>query len=328
MIYEKQRKMDTAQHTELKVNIYHLKNFIAASREGSFNRAAKLLDYAPQTISSSIRQLEKELGMPLFERSSKGLELTSFGLAFLREAQRVESGIERLEKFPTLFTGNQNHLAQLKVGMSTSSLYRAFCSEFFSRASFDTAEHTSIFPISCAPGDGLLSLDEGMLDALVFETFGDQRCLSRFEDMSIRKIATAPLVVAVSRNSALANKSEVSLTDLSPYSFVSFTNHGYLKLAVKEKCAQRGFTFSYLCDPMQKDLDAWSIVENDDAAMFVHSSTYWDSNHPRCAFLSLAPDDALLLNVFLVYKSDHVNSTLLELETLLVSLYEDEPPMK
>ena len=76
---------------------------VAAHR--SFNRAAAALGIAQPTLSRSIKQLEQQLGLPLFKRSAQGVEPTDFGLMFLREAESVVAQVADLEQQVSLAKG-------------------------------------------------------------------------------------------------------------------------------------------------------------------------------------------------------------------------------
>ena len=47
---------------------------------GSINKAAQKMFLSQSTLSSSIRELERELGIKIFKRSNKGIELTDDGI--------------------------------------------------------------------------------------------------------------------------------------------------------------------------------------------------------------------------------------------------------
>ncbi|PYI52172.1 LysR family transcriptional regulator [Paenibacillus flagellatus] len=59
-----------------------LKVFAAVAEEGSISRAAERLEYVQSNVTARIRKLESELGVPLFRRHPKGVELTEKGKAF------------------------------------------------------------------------------------------------------------------------------------------------------------------------------------------------------------------------------------------------------
>jgi DNA-binding transcriptional LysR family regulator len=72
-----------------------LRYFIAVAEELSFTRAAARLYIAQQALSAQISQLEQRLGVPLFERTTRSVELTPEGERFLEDAKRALAAIER-----------------------------------------------------------------------------------------------------------------------------------------------------------------------------------------------------------------------------------------
>jgi DNA-binding transcriptional LysR family regulator len=67
----------------------HLRVFLAVARERNFTRAAEHLHLAQQAVSKSIAQLERELGVELFERTSRDVRPTAAGEALLADAEGV-----------------------------------------------------------------------------------------------------------------------------------------------------------------------------------------------------------------------------------------------
>lgn len=77
------------------MEFYHLRSFVAVAQTGNLTRAAKRLYTTPPAISAHIKALEEELSTELFNRSSKGMELTEKGQLLLVKAQRtLESAVD------------------------------------------------------------------------------------------------------------------------------------------------------------------------------------------------------------------------------------------
>ncbi|MFC7514603.1 LysR family transcriptional regulator [Herbaspirillum sp. GCM10030257] len=87
-----------------------VRDFIAVAERGSLRAASRYLDIPQPTITRSIQELEKELGVPLFERSARGVQLTPMGQAFLRRANAVRSELQHAK----------DEIAQLKGEMHGS----------------------------------------------------------------------------------------------------------------------------------------------------------------------------------------------------------------
>ena len=80
------------------MNILHMKYAVEVARIGSLNKAAGILFIAPPNLSRSIKELENELGITIFERSSRGMGLTAEGEEFVRYAERALRQIDDIER--------------------------------------------------------------------------------------------------------------------------------------------------------------------------------------------------------------------------------------
>ena len=69
------------------MELRQLATFVAVAEEGSFTRAADRLHVVQSAVSAAVRNLEKELGAPLFDRSTHSVKLTDAGRALLPDAR-------------------------------------------------------------------------------------------------------------------------------------------------------------------------------------------------------------------------------------------------
>ncbi|MBP1205054.1 DNA-binding transcriptional LysR family regulator [Duganella sp. 1411] len=71
------------------MEIHHLKTFAAVAREGSITRASERLFLSQPAVSAHVKAMEDYLGLTLFERTARGMSLTSNGQRILAKAERT-----------------------------------------------------------------------------------------------------------------------------------------------------------------------------------------------------------------------------------------------
>ncbi len=80
------------------MNILHMKYAVEVANAGSLNRASEELLIAPPNLSRSIKELEADLGIMIFDRSSKGMNLTRRGEEFVHYAKKILEQIDDVER--------------------------------------------------------------------------------------------------------------------------------------------------------------------------------------------------------------------------------------
>jgi DNA-binding transcriptional LysR family regulator len=74
------------------MELRHLRYFVMAAEEEHFGRAARRLNVSEPTLSEQLRDLERDVGVRLFERLTRGVRLTAAGMAFLEDTRRILEG--------------------------------------------------------------------------------------------------------------------------------------------------------------------------------------------------------------------------------------------
>jgi DNA-binding transcriptional LysR family regulator len=80
------------------VSLVQLESFVAVAEEAHVGRAARRLHLSQPPLTRRIQQLEQELGVGLFERTSKGMRLSPAGAALLPEARAILEQVARVRE--------------------------------------------------------------------------------------------------------------------------------------------------------------------------------------------------------------------------------------
>lgn len=104
------------------MKLSHLRDVIAAAECGSLRAAARQLGVAQPAITRSIREIEAELGVPLFERHQQGVRLTPMGQTFLRRAEAAQTELRRAREEIAQLRGEMR--GQVAFGISAVSTLR------------------------------------------------------------------------------------------------------------------------------------------------------------------------------------------------------------
>lgn len=102
------------------MDIKVLTYFLKACETKSFSSAAREVYISPQGMNRAIRQLEKELGVPLFESSNQGIVLTKYGERFEKFCRKVTGEFQRLNKDISSIKEDSTH--NISIGLANGSI--------------------------------------------------------------------------------------------------------------------------------------------------------------------------------------------------------------
>ncbi len=108
----------------MNIELRHLRYFLAVADCQSMSRAAVQLGIQQPPLSVQIQALEKHLGLVLFHRRSRGMELTEGGELFVNEARRIVDDMALTEQRMTRFARGEQ--GTLRVGFTSSAAAHAF----------------------------------------------------------------------------------------------------------------------------------------------------------------------------------------------------------
>ncbi|MFC4004002.1 LysR substrate-binding domain-containing protein [Prauserella oleivorans] len=216
------------------MELRHLRYFTAVADTCHFGKAAERLHMAQPALSHAIRQLEAELGAPLFTRTTRQVRLTPAGEFLLGEAHRVLDTVEDSVRGVRRIA--EGRLGLVRVGFTGTSAYshlpriaRAVKQELPGVAVEVRAD--LLTPAQCE------SLRTGDLD------LGVLRPPARGDDIDLHTLEVEPLILAVPADHRLAVEPVVSMADLRTESFVSYASKdSVVNDAVLRSCEAAGFS--------------------------------------------------------------------------------------
>ncbi|KAF0817610.1 Transcriptional regulator CidR, LysR family [Bacillus sp. ZZV12-4809] len=226
------------------MDIRHLEYFAEVAQHLSFTKASQTLHVTQPSISKAIKNLEGELGVPLFYRSSKQLELTDAGKAVLINAKKV------LEAFQNL-TLELTDLMELKGGEIKIGIPPIVGAAFFSKLISQYKEKFPLIEIKLTEvGTKKIKkgVEDGTLDIGLICTVPAHG--SSFE---IIKVLKDPLMLIIHREHRLASKTEVHFSELAKEPFILYRKDFTLYDLIIEECLKSGFQPNIVCESSQKD---------------------------------------------------------------------------
>jgi DNA-binding transcriptional LysR family regulator len=186
------------------MELRHLRYFVAIAEEKSFTRAAERLWVAQPGLSTQIRRLEEELGVKLFERHTRGVDLTDAGRVFLDRARAALAAAEDARA-----TGSDLEsglVGTIRLGLATGA--RSQLVPLLLEGFAATRPDVELTVIESHGGTLLRDLRDGRLDALIAPSvFGSP-------DLHRISLGTEPWAVLVGAGHRLARPGPVSSGEL------------------------------------------------------------------------------------------------------------------
>jgi len=234
------------------MDIRQLSYFLEVAKQASFSKASVALHLSQPTLSKVVKTLEEEIGMVLFDRSTRRIQLTEAGEVVQAQAQLIIQSMENLLSAVA-------DLSQMKTGKFTLGLPPVIGSSFFPEI---IAQFHSLHPqikIELVEEGGKVierSLLEGRIDLGIVVLPVDAQL---FE---IVPIIQRELKLVVNTKHPLAGRGKVTLLELQNEAFILFRQGFALHDRVREACIRSGFEPKISYESTQWDLISEMVIAN------------------------------------------------------------------
>ena len=197
------------------MNILHMKYAVEVAKVGSLNKAAESLYVALPNISRSIKELEADLGITVFDRTAKGMVLTPEGEEFISYAKDILKQIDQVEN---MYKSGQVKKQKFSISVPRACYISDAFAEFSKALSKDACEIFYKETNSQRTINNILNHDYKLGIIRYAENF-DKYFKSMLEEkaLSYEMVTEFSYCLIMSADNPLAKKEEITFDDLTDY---------------------------------------------------------------------------------------------------------------
>lgn len=271
------------------MNLNQLKYFYTVCICGSLSDASEYLYISQPSLSSSIKALEKEFGVSLFNRRHNGMKLTAEGKMLFEMCKDILSRTEQLQNIMKNL-GNERNKLRLGVPPMTGSLilpyiYRDFC-QLHPDVTLEIVEEGR---------NGLLDkLSENYLD-MIFSLHNNSLD-AKFASI---KVAQLEIICCVSKDNPIAKYKSVTPYLLKSTPLVLFENGFFQTEKIKKWFASEKVTPNIILQTKQLST-MLSMISGNVAAGF----TFKELTETNKSFIAIPTENPMYVDASLVWKKD------------------------
>lgn len=234
------------------MDIRQLHSFLEIAQESNFTKAGQRLHVSQPTLSKMIKNLEEELGIVLFERSTRHVQLTEEGWTLKAHAQSVVAAMQNFEDAVSDMTKRKK--GSLRLGLPPvigSSFFPQVLASFRNR--YPGIEVTLIEEGGNRIKQRIL---EGSIDLGIVVLPVDEQ---QFEQVSLVRRS---LCLLLPFQHPMARKRKIDLKDLKEDSFILFRQDFNLYDRVRSACVNEGFEPKITFESSQWDFIGEMVAAN------------------------------------------------------------------
>lgn len=231
------------------MDLSDIQAFLAVAEELHFTRAAERLHMGQPPLSRTVKNLERELGCRLFDRSTRSVSLTPQGYAFLQPAKRVVEAFYDARSAVTDIGAGA--IGRVRIGFSGASSYRMI-GQLARAVSSEYPGIELVLDSSTYADQGLKKVLNGSLDLSIV------RWKAPPAGVKSLVLAEEELMMALPSQHPMANQAEIDLRDMADEPFLTLpSDSGSI---VRETFIQAAQAAGYAPRIVQEVPDSWTLM--------------------------------------------------------------------
>ena len=202
------------------MNLMYMKYAVEIAACGSLNQAAKKLYIGQPNLSRAIRELEASLGVTIFERSAKGMEITPDGEVFLKYARSILGQVDTVEN---LFKKGMTNKKRFSISVPRASYIAEAFAEFSKCIKKDEEVEMFYKETNAMRAIKNIMQEDYRLGIIRYAKNYDRYYKDMLEQkgLSYELITEFHYVLVMSEKSPLAQKKHLYLSDLAEYTEIA-----------------------------------------------------------------------------------------------------------
>jgi DNA-binding transcriptional LysR family regulator len=274
------------------MELRQLQYFLLVSQELSFVKASKKAYISQQALSKSISSLEKELGIPLFDRHPHGVALTTYGQVLAKKAYRITASVNQVYSDLHNMKANLCNTIQLAITTGVEDCFPIN----------DLLRFQEIHPqyrISTVANNDVKIEEWLFSEKIELGLLGAKGDESKFDFIPLRQSGT---LLAVHKDNPLSRKDSVRIEDLKNERFLFSSGDYYVNNRLLAICNLSGFT-PEIMHQTENIIYISQLVANNQGIFLSpdHSAKFFE--HPDVRLIPME-NDPLIFCVCLVIKKN------------------------
>ena len=253
------------------MEIRNLITFLKVTELKSFSKAAEALDYSQSAVTVQIQQLERELGVQLFDRIGKNITMTQYGKDFIAYAQDVTTAVARAKTFAAT---NSELTGTVRVGTLDSLMTASFADivPVFHQRFPHVLSNIRVDTIAGLK-ERLIKNELDLIYTLDLQTL-DTQFVQTFE-------AEEDIVVVTNINNPLTRRKNVRLADLVHFPFILINRSNAYRDQFDRELARQGLNVEPFLE-LESDVLALRLIsENPEYLSVLPRYTIQKSIHEK-----------------------------------------------
>lgn len=270
------------------MKLEQIKQILTLAETGSFTETARRLYLSQPNLSMSVKRLEEELGMQIFQRTSSGLRLTPFGTEYIRHLGEIRDKLDTLDDFCRRYPSSQRtvlNVAVTKCNWVNDAFARCINSNEgrelqFSLYNTEQLELAVELVYKSVCEIAVISLHSGC----------SSEEIKRYRSMGLEytKLHSAPLHIMLGRHNPLySTEGPISLKALSDFPYVNYGSPKEMD-SISELLAEIGLTTPFRSVISVNTNSALYHVVSETAAFTISANTLGGSVRPGIRAFPLA----------------------------------------